>query len=225
MRTYKIYLLRHGVTQANLEGRYVGRTDVPLCKAGVQEIEGLLKECEYPNVGRVYSSPLLRCTETAKLIYPAFEPVIVENLQEYDFGEFENKTIEELIGNENYAKWIDNNLDIGLSGAENMQAFKARIVDALDSIIIDMMRTKLSDAAVITHGGVIMQLLAHCGLPQRKPISWGTGNGRGYTLLVNASLWGNNKMVEVFTELPYKSVEPIADESEDEYDDDEYGDE
>jgi len=220
MRTYKIYLLRHGMTHANLEGRYVGITDLPLCQTGIEEVEGLLKECEYPNVGRVYSSPLQRCTETAKLIYPSFEPVIVENLQEYDFGEFENKTIEELIGNENYAKWIDNDPDMGSSGAENMKEFKARIVDALDSIILDMMKTKMSDAAVITHGGVIMQLLAHCGLPQRKPISWGTGNGKGYTLLVNASLWGNNKMVEVFTELPYTDVKTDFEESKC-YDEDE----
>lgn len=203
MRTYKIYFIRHGITQGNLEGKYVGSTDLPLCDEGVEEIYHLLDTCEYPKVGKVYTSPMIRCIETANLIYPDMTPELVDNIREYDFGEFENKPIEELMQNEKFDHWLKSGWKETLEGAENLYAFHERIIKGLDAIIMDMMSRHISDAAVITHGGVIMQLLSMCGLPKRKPYEWGVGNGRGYTLLVNASLWGNNKMAEVFTAVPY----------------------
>ena len=68
MLTYKIHLLRHGLTQANLDGRYIGRTDLPLCPEGRARLEKLRDACEYPWVERVYTSPLLRARQTAELL-------------------------------------------------------------------------------------------------------------------------------------------------------------
>ncbi|WMJ23924.1 histidine phosphatase family protein [Paludicola sp. MB14-C6] len=203
MRTYKIYLIRHGLTQGNVEGRYIGRTDLSLCEDGINEIKSLLNTSEYPNVGRVYSSPMLRCIETAQLIYPGFTPTLIDNLREYDFGEFENKIITDLMQDEKYMQWMERSLKDGLKGAEKMPEFNQRILSGLEEIIMDMMKSKISDAALITHGGVIMQLLAMCGIPKRKPTEWVVGNGKGYTILVNSSLWSNTKAVEVYTAVPY----------------------
>lgn len=205
MRTYKIYLIRHGLTQGNMEGRYIGRTDLPLCSDGIKEIKSLIDTCEYPNVGKVYSSPMLRCIETADLIYPGFQPTVIESLREYDFGEFENKVITDLMQDEKYMQWMERSLQEGLEGAEKMPGFNERIVNGLEEVIMDMMKSKVSDAALITHGGVIMQLLAMCGIPKRKPTEWVVGNGKGYTVLVNSSLWANTKSVEVYTAVPYSN--------------------
>ena len=30
MKNYTIYLIRHGITEGNLEGKYIGLTDLPL---------------------------------------------------------------------------------------------------------------------------------------------------------------------------------------------------
>ena len=68
MLTYKIHLLRHGLTRANLEGRYIGRTDLPLCPEGRAQLEKLRDTCEYPWAERVYTSPLLRARQTAELL-------------------------------------------------------------------------------------------------------------------------------------------------------------
>lgn len=203
MRAYRIYLIRHGITQANYEGRYVGSTDVPLCDEGVYELVKLMQECEYPNVGGVYTSPLKRCIQTAKILYKEHTPISVDGLREYDFGEFENKTIAELKDDERYIKFISSNWIDGPEKAEKMQDFHDRVLEGMNSIILDMMKRKTSDVAVVAHGGVIMQLLSACGLPERKASDWGVGNGRGYTLLINASLWGNTRKVEVFTTIPY----------------------
>ena len=92
MKNYRIHLLRHGKTLANEQGRFVGRTDVPLSEDGIAQLRDLSRNYEYPGVQKVYSSPLMRCVQTAEILYPAFEPVTIEGLREYDFGKYENKT-------------------------------------------------------------------------------------------------------------------------------------
>ena len=59
MRTF--YLIRHGRTAGNLERRYIGSTDEPLCPEGRREVSGL----RAPEADRVFASPLKRCLETA----------------------------------------------------------------------------------------------------------------------------------------------------------------
>jgi alpha-ribazole phosphatase len=84
-------MIRHGLTEANLEGRYIGTTDLPLCEQGRASLEQLYKSCDYPEVDRVYTSPLKRAVQTAEILYPdsLIEPV--DKLRELDFGDFEGK--------------------------------------------------------------------------------------------------------------------------------------
>lgn len=62
---FHIFLIRHGATPGNLEGRYIGRTDESLSETGRDEI---LRR-QYPPVDIVFTSPMRRCLETASLIY------------------------------------------------------------------------------------------------------------------------------------------------------------
>ena len=61
----KIILIRHGKTAGNIKGRYIGKTDEPLCEEGINEI----RENTYPKADFVISSPMLRCRQTAEIIY------------------------------------------------------------------------------------------------------------------------------------------------------------
>lgn len=56
IKTYRIYLIRHGATQGNLDGKYIGITDDPLCLEGIEELEQLRREYEYPRAQKVYAS-------------------------------------------------------------------------------------------------------------------------------------------------------------------------
>ena len=97
-------LIRHGLTQGNLESRYIGcHTDEPLCEKGIEA----LKEKRYPPVQRVFSSPMKRCLETAAILYPSVPVEIVPAFRECDFGLFENKNYLELNGRQDYQAWID----------------------------------------------------------------------------------------------------------------------
>ena len=64
MKTFKLHLIRHGVTAGNLQGLYIGSgTDIPLCDEGRAQLAELKERFEYPQVDTVFSSPIpLQCT-------------------------------------------------------------------------------------------------------------------------------------------------------------------
>ena len=96
MLTYKIHLFRHGITRANLEGKYVGLSDYPLCQEGIDALKEFVKDKDYPPVEKIYTSPLRRCRETAHILYPGYKTFDVPQLMEMDFGTYEGKTLDEL---------------------------------------------------------------------------------------------------------------------------------
>ena len=72
MLTYKIHILRHGLTQANLEGRYIGRSDPPLCEQGRAQLRELAAGCEYPSVQRLSLIHISEPTRQAEISYAVF---------------------------------------------------------------------------------------------------------------------------------------------------------
>ena len=73
-----IYLIRHGQTPGNLQRRYVGRTDEPLCSTAIEQIcaQGELYRKAFSTTGggktleTIYVSPMLRCKQTAHATRP-----------------------------------------------------------------------------------------------------------------------------------------------------------
>lgn len=96
MKTYKIHFIRNGMTAANVDGRYIGHTDEPLSEQGKKELFELSKKGGYPDPQAVFVSPLARCAETTAILFPEKKPIIINDLIEYNFGEFEGKTAAEL---------------------------------------------------------------------------------------------------------------------------------
>jgi probable phosphoglycerate mutase len=97
----RLILVRHGETGMNREGRYSGRGDVPLSPRGVAQAEATAARVVAlaPAVTAVVTSPLSRCTRTARLIAAAAGrlPVTVdEDLTECDFGAWEGLTFAEV---------------------------------------------------------------------------------------------------------------------------------
>ena len=94
----KIIFIRHGQTKGNEEKRYIGRTDESLSQKGIEEIKNRL----YPGVDTVLVSPMKRCVETAKIIYPDSKYIICNDFRECDFGIFEGKNYDELKNDSDY---------------------------------------------------------------------------------------------------------------------------
>ncbi len=198
MRTLKIHLIRHGATDANYDGRYIGcNTDLPLAPEGLNELRLLKDDIDYPEIERLYSSPMLRCRQTGAVLYPDFEPVTVEELKEYDFGSFENKTAAELESNPNFIPWTSGRLSAPPGGEDNSEFIK-RICVGFNKIVLDMIGSGLTESAVIMHGGAIMMLLGVSAVPRHKPVEWTADNGRGYSVRVTPSLYHKSGVIEVY---------------------------
>ena len=67
----KIYIIRHGQTDWNVEGKIQGRQDIPLNAAGKMQAQALAKGMENRPITAIYSSPQLRAMETAQAIAAA----------------------------------------------------------------------------------------------------------------------------------------------------------
>lgn len=198
MKTFKIHLIRHGFTDANLNGLYIGsRTDLPLSPESVTELRELRESVDYPDIERLYTSPMLRCCQTAAVLYPDKTPHAVDELAEYDFGDFEGKSADELQSNPDYMRWASGELSAPPNG-ENNEDFIKRTALGLNLIVRDMMEHGVTDAAAIMHGGSIMMLLASAAVPRRRAVEWTSENGRGYSVMITPSLYHSSGVIEVY---------------------------
>ena len=211
MKSYKIHLIRTGSTSADPWKRYVGQSDLPLCDRGRDDLEALRVQYIYPSVELVFSSPLTRCRQTAGILYPNREVIPVEGLMDMNLGDFEGRTFEELRGNADFSAWLANSFESPPPGGEDTVSFTGRIVEALDRMLRGMMAQDATSAAAVTHGGVIMTLLAAVGLPRVPLHQWAVANGTGYTLRVNTGMWMRDRTVEVAGFLP---DQPVTDDME-----------
>ena len=184
MKTFKLHLIRHGITAGNLQGLYIGSgTDLPLCDEGRAQLADLKERFAYPQVDTVFSSPLLRAVETANILFPgAAHQFTVHDLREAGFGKFEGRPVKELVHDEDFKKWITPGSGYLPEGAEPTEQFHARCADSLLKLFEYMIRMDVTEAACVTHGGVIMSMLSQRAVPTRRPEQWMADPGCGYTV-------------------------------------------
>jgi alpha-ribazole phosphatase len=201
MKTYKIHFIRHGLTDANVDGRYIGVTDLALSTMGAEQLceirdTGLLPQCDI-----VFTSPLKRCVETCEILFPASEPIVIDEFKEYNFGDFENKTANELELLPQYIEWTSGRATATPNG-EDSADFTRRICLGLNKIVRKMMELQVYEASVVVHGGVIMSLFAATALPRRRMIEWTCDAGCGYTARITPSLYGRSGIIEIVDTVP-----------------------
>ncbi len=203
MKGYHLSLIRHGRTEANDKGIYIGRTDYPLCEKGIAELYNKMDKYVYPRVAKVYTSPLMRCTETAEILFPDTSIVCVDDLIEMNFGKFDGKSAEELVELPEFKEWLHGGAECAPPEGESMADVQLRIFKSLALIIEDMMTNDLRHCAVVTHGGIITSMVAGFGLPKIDPAELRPEFGEGYDIHITASLWQRSGAFEVLGMTPY----------------------
>jgi len=169
------YFLRHGATKGNLERRYVGETDEALLPESRQALAAL----RLPPVARVYASPMLRCVETAQIVYPGTPVELVPDFRECGFGAFEYKTYEELKDHPAYQAWLEARGFTAFPGGESRADFCGRVARAFDRVA-QAAEPLGGDAAIVAHGGTLMAILEARALPKKDFYAWQAPTGRGY---------------------------------------------
>lgn len=156
-----IYFIRHGQTKYNVEGRFVGSTDLPLTENGRKNICDLWHErSKHIDKEVIYSSPMKRCIETAHIIFPDEHLEIIKNMREMNFGVFEGKTHDELMDMQAYRNFRATSGKEKIPHGESGIEFGMRVLKGFFEMIGHMNKNNYETAALICHGGVIMAIFS-----------------------------------------------------------------
>ncbi|MBV8722678.1 MAG: histidine phosphatase family protein [Candidatus Eremiobacteraeota bacterium] len=149
----RVYLARHGETTWNVDGRYQGRLESPLSPLGHRQAEALADAMAPLGLGRVLSSPLRRCTETAEpSATRARLPVEAdERLVEIAHGAWEGRLRDELAANdpERYHAWRNDPARVAFEDGETLVQVRDRWREFAASF------HPQAPALVVTHDAVV----------------------------------------------------------------------
>lgn len=204
MKSYTIHLIRHGVSQGNLLGQYIGVTDSPLAPQGAEQLRELKVNHEYPTAQAYFTSPLKRCVQSLKILYPHVQPVVLDGFRECNFGDWEGKTAQELKENPDFVRWVESGSTISPPNGEGGGLFMQRVCMTFEKFVESMMQSGTTSAVVVTHSGVIMSILSAYGLPRAKFYDWMMDSGCGYSLRITPGLWMRSMVAEVYATIPEK---------------------
>lgn len=173
-----ITLVRHGITQGNIENRHIGITDIPLSQGGIELAQNsaiyMLPQ------DAVYSSPMLRTRQTAALLYPQSQINIASGLHERNFGLWEEKRPEDLSDDPYYSIWRNTEAEAPPMG-ESRTELISRCSEALISLLKKTQNKGEENIALVTHGNVIMALMTcFAGNGGEDYFSWLVDNCGGY---------------------------------------------
>jgi len=147
-----LYLVRHGQTQCNSEGRYLGSFEDGLSLQGVNEIKKAKEYIKAINFDKVFSSERKRALDSAKILVD--KDIICDyRLNERDFGIFENKTYSEICDKHPLEKkaWEDNWIDYRIPEGESVAETYSRVVEFMR----ELEKENCEDCLIVTHGGII----------------------------------------------------------------------
>lgn len=159
----KIYLIRHGQTDWNIQGRIQGSHDIPLNEAGQRQAEQVAKGMDSRRVSRIFSSTLTRAAETAEKIGSRQKAEIcsMPQLIEVEFGKWEGMTWEEIMEAypKEYRLWALNPDEVAPPGGETQDQVISRCAQAIKEIL--RITGGREDVAIVSHGATIAYLISY----------------------------------------------------------------
>ena len=151
-----VLLIRHGETEWNTLGKFQGCTDIELSKEGIKQAV-VLKNRLKGDFEYIYSSPLSRAFETAKILASGTDKgvIVAPEIREINFGEWEGLTVHEIAEKypEVFKTWRTDKTDSYICGGDlsiNNAASRAK------KCILDIVKKhKGKKIAIVAHGGII----------------------------------------------------------------------
>ena len=196
----QVTLIRHSKTPGNGEARYIGRTDEPLSPEGIALAEQAGVD---PYVRTVYVTPLQRTQQTAAILFPAAEQIVVDDLREMDFGDFEGRNYTEMEHDKVYRGWVEGNCIAPCPNGEGRTEFSERVCAAFEAIVCCADAQGEEALTFVVHGGTIMAMMERYAQPKQDYYSYSVKNGQGYRCdvsfdgqngfaLLNRTVWEGN---------------------------------
>ena len=148
----KIYLVRHGVTQANKENRFAGRTTEGLHPDGAEQIRQVGKRLQNKDISKIFCGPLQRTVQSAEILQDVLHGPLtaVEGFNEINIPHWDGLTKDEIRrqhGDE-YPTWLAAPQTFKLPGCETIKEVQERAVSAIKHL-------------AATHAGANLLLVSH----------------------------------------------------------------
>ena len=147
----QVYLVRHGETEWARDGRHTGRTDIPLTDTGRTQAGFLLPVFDQKPLQKIWSSPLQRALETARLAGLGARVELCADLMEWDYGDYEGITTKQI--REKVPGWT-----IWTHPCPNGETVQQ--VGARADRVIAQVRDVYNDVALFSHGHFLRVLAA-----------------------------------------------------------------
>lgn len=161
----RIYLVRHGETEWNRVRRFQGRSNLPLNQEGIKQVNALALALKNKPLNAIYTSPLLRAFETARLIkvfHPSIPIFEEKGLIEMDLGEFDGMKAQDWA--EQYPDfrkaWNENPASVQMPGGESLKEVQTRAKDTLERIT----RIYSPDSSILLSSHNFVNLTILCDL-------------------------------------------------------------
>jgi broad specificity phosphatase PhoE len=138
-RSTHLFLIRHGETDWNVEGRYQGQADPPLNDRGLRQAHELGDKLASVNLDLLYTSPLLRSEQTAqiisrKLAIPFYKD---ERLMEINQGKWQTRLRSEIeaLYPDLFRRWETEPWEVTPPGGESLEQVGQRVFAAIDELL------------------------------------------------------------------------------------------
>ncbi|MCR5665798.1 MAG: histidine phosphatase family protein [Eubacterium sp.] len=163
----RLYLMRHGETNWNKEGRIQGSADIELNENGIalayQTLEGIEKAGIH--FDHIYSSPYVRAYKTAEILSKGVIPIETDNrVKEMDFGSYEGVPLAEIASKPEYKNmhnfFIDPDHFVPEEGMESYEDSFKRIDEFYhEKLLADI--DQYNHVLIVCHGAIIRSFIAY----------------------------------------------------------------
>jgi broad specificity phosphatase PhoE len=150
--TADVWLLRHGDTEWTASERHTGRRDIPLSDRGRHQATAAGRRLAGRRFSQVFVSPQTRARETAELAGVAATAVVLDDLVEWDYGEYEGLTDAETLDRAPGWELFRDGCPGGESPADVTQRV-VRVLHAVDGAS--------GDCLLVAHGKLLRALAGH----------------------------------------------------------------
>lgn len=155
----KLYIVRHGETQWNKEGRMQGWKNSNLSEKGVENAKKLGQNLKGISFDYVYCSPLGRAVETANYILgeEKSEIILNDNLREMSFGIWEgmmHDEVEKLYPEEKYNLWNKPELYKSMEGEDFHQ-----VIERAEKFLKDISENKVGENILIISHAILIKAI------------------------------------------------------------------
>ncbi|MEG1059775.1 MAG: histidine phosphatase family protein [Clostridia bacterium] len=164
----KIFVLRHGQTDWNIESKLLGKTDLPINQEGRYQALAVLSKIKKLDYNLVICSPKKRTRQTCNTVNREKNSYVIynEKIVERSFGALEGKYAKDI---ENLNMYWDYNLNLVEKNVEPIKDFLSRVYSFMDE-----MRQTYHDKniLIVTHGGVCRAIKCYVeGIPKDGDIA------------------------------------------------------